>query len=96
MRLPYVDSEVAHYALSLPANVKIDSADDSLRKLVLRQVAKNLGVADFIANRPKKALQYASGVDKALKELAQRRGLSKHDYIKQMFEKIYPNSEDAA
>ena len=60
LRLPYVDSEVARCAFSLPINMKIDSADDSLRKRVLRQVARNLGIPDFVVNRPKKAVQYAT------------------------------------
>jgi asparagine synthase (glutamine-hydrolysing) len=94
LRLPYVDSEVAHCALSLPTNMKIDSADDSLRKRVLRQVARNLGIPDFVVNRPKKAVQYATGVDKALKELASKKGLTKQSYIKQAFEKAYSRSEE--
>ena len=96
MRLPYVDREVVRYALSLPPNLNIASAGDPLRKRVLRQVVKNLGVADFIANRPKKAVQYATGVDKALKELARTRGLSKQDYIMQVFRRIYPSWEGAS
>jgi len=91
LRLPYVDREVVHFALSLPTNMKIDSANDSLRKLVLRQVAKKLGIPDFVVNRPKKAVQYATGVDKALKELAHRKGLTKQSYVKQVFMKVYPN-----
>jgi asparagine synthase (glutamine-hydrolysing) len=71
--------------------MKIDSANDSLRKLVLRQVAKKLGIPDFVVNRPKKAVQYATGVDKALKELAHRKGLTKQSYVKQVFMKVYPN-----
>jgi len=89
LHLPFVDSEVVRFALSLPVNLKIDSSQDSLRKRVLRQVAQNLGVPEFIAERTKKAIQYATGVDKALRELALRKGLTKRDYIKQVFEKIY-------
>jgi len=91
LRLPYIDREVIRFALSLPVNLKIDSVDDPLRKRVLRYVAKNLGVPEYIAERTKKAVQYASGVDKALRELARRRGLTQRDYIKQVFGKIYPN-----
>jgi len=90
LRLPYIDHEVVRFSLSLPVNLKIDSTDDPLRKRVLRQVAKNLGIPRFIVERTKKAVQYASGVDKALKELARRKGLRKQDCIKQVFEKIYP------
>jgi len=91
LRLPYIDREVVQFALSLPLDLKIQSVDDQLRKRVLRQVAKNLGIPEIIVERTKKAVQYATGVDKALRELARRRGLSRHDYLKQVFGKIYPN-----
>jgi len=90
LRLPYIDREVVRFALSLPVNLKIDSVDDPLRKRVLRKVAKNLGVPEFIAERTKKAVQYATGVDKALRELARKRGVTPQDYIKLVFRKIYP------
>jgi len=93
LRLPYIDREVVRFAMSLPVNVKINSLEDPLRKRVLRQVAKNLGVPEFIVGRKKKAVQYATGVDKALKELAGRRGLTKQSYIHQVFGKIYPSEK---
>jgi len=91
LRLPYIDRELVRFALSLPVNLKIDSVHDQLRKRVLRQVAKNLDIPEFIVERAKKAVQYATGVDKALRELARRRRLPQRDYIKQVFRKIYPN-----
>lgn len=91
LRLPYVDREVVRFALSLPVDLKFYSVDDPLRKRVLRHVAKNLGIPKFIAERTKKAVQYATGVDKVLRELARRRSLTQRDYIKEVFGKIYPN-----
>jgi len=93
LRLPYIDSEVVHLALSLPVNLKITSQNDSLRKRVLRQVAKNLGIPELVVERSKKAVQYATGVDKALEQLAQRKGLTKHVFIKQVFGKIFPSAK---
>jgi asparagine synthase (glutamine-hydrolysing) len=90
LRLPYIDYEVARFALSLPLDQKIDSFTDVLRKRVLRQVARNLGLPDSLVNRPKKAIQYATGVDKALRGLAQEKGLTEQGYIEETFEKIYP------
>jgi asparagine synthase (glutamine-hydrolysing) len=91
LRLPYIDREFVRFALSLPVNLKIYSIDDPLRKRVLRHVAKNLGISEFIAERTKKAVQYATGVNKALKELARRRGLTERNYIEQVFREIYSN-----
>jgi len=93
LRLPYIDREVIHLALSLPVNLKITSKDDPLRKRVLRQVAKNFGIPELVVERSKKAVQYATGVDKALEQLAQRKGLTKHVFIKQVFGKIFPSAK---
>jgi len=96
LRLPFADTNVVRYALSLPVNLKIESASDVLRKQVLRRVALNLGIPDFIALKPKKAIQYATGVDKALRSLSRSKGLTTNQYVMEAFRKIYPNLEGSA
>ncbi len=86
LRLPFADHEVIKFALSLPAGLNIASADDPLRKRVLRKTAQLLGMPGFIVNKPKKAVQYATGVDKALRKLAKNKGLTLQKYIKETFE----------
>jgi len=93
LRLPFADREVVRFALSLPPNLKIESARDPLRKKVLRQVAKNLGIPVTIADKPKKAVQFASGVDKALKKLAEKEGLTTRSYVEKVFREVYSNME---
>jgi asparagine synthase (glutamine-hydrolysing) len=93
MCLPFADTSVVQYALSLPVNMKIQSADDMLRKIILRQLAKSLGIPAFIANRPKKAIQYETGVDKALRNLARAKGLTLPEYIEQVFNTVYSTLE---
>jgi asparagine synthase (glutamine-hydrolysing) len=73
--------------------MKIQSADDMLRKILLRQLAKSLGIPAFIANRPKKAIQYETGVDKALRNLARAKGLTLPEYIEQVFNTVYSTLE---
>ena len=63
---------------------------DCLRKRVLRQVARNLGIPDFIAEKPKKAIQFATGVDSALRDLAKSKGLTPREHIEELFGIIYP------
>jgi len=94
LRLPFIDREVVRFALRLPVHLKIKSAQDSLRKRVLRHVAQNMSIPKFIAGKTKKAVQYATGVDRALRELARRRDLTLKDYVKGIFEKIYPTLKD--
>lgn len=93
LRLPFVDTEVVRFALSLPVNLKILSAEDNVRKRVLRQVAKSLGIQASIADKPKKAIQFATGVDKALEKLARKEGLTQRSYIDQVFKEVYPSLE---
>lgn len=93
LRLPFIDHEVVNFALSLPLKLKIESVEDQLRKRVLRKVAESLKIPNLIANRTKKAVQYATGVDKALRKLAKSEGLTVGDYLKQLFYKTFPYLE---
>jgi len=92
LRLPFVDTGVVQFALSLPIDLKVESESDCLRKRVLRQVAKNLGISADIADKPKKAIQFATGVDRALNDLAKGKGLTPREYVEEIFGTIYPSS----
>jgi asparagine synthase (glutamine-hydrolysing) len=65
IRYPYCDLPVVEKALGVP--------DSSLftpqRKEFLRRVARLLNLPDEIVSRPKKALQYGSGIHKTLKKM---------------------------
>lgn len=93
LRLPFVDRDVVQFSLSLPPSLKIESAEDRLRKRVLRQVAQNLGMPLFIVNKTKKAIQYATGVNKAIKRLARKEGLTSRQYVERVFRRVYPALE---
>ncbi|MCW4046193.1 MAG: asparagine synthetase B [Candidatus Bathyarchaeota archaeon] len=67
LRLPFASYQIAQFALSLPLELKIEKNQNSLRKLVLRKVAENIGLPKSIVEKPKKAMQYATGVSDALK-----------------------------
>ncbi len=85
LRCPFANFELAEYAMSLPVECKIDTKSDTLRKLVLRQVARNLGVPTVISDKPKKAVQYSTGVSDAVKRIAKKQDLSVGEYIKELF-----------
>lgn len=91
LRLPFVDSEVVRFSLGLPVSFKAESPQDRLRKKVLRQVARNLGIPSSIGERPKRAVQFSTGVDKALRVLARNEGLTQRSYIEKVFRQVYPN-----
>jgi asparagine synthase (glutamine-hydrolysing) len=89
LRLPFIDPHVIDFALRLPLRSKINSVEDKLRKRILRRAACNLDVPGFLADKPKKAVQYTTGVTKALQRLAKNEGLALREYIQQVFNKVY-------
>ncbi len=87
-RSPYVNYEFASFALNLPITLKIWSENDPLRKRVLRRLALQIGLPPEVSLKPKKAIQYGTGVSKVLKKMAKKRGLNMRDFIKEMFQKV--------
>lgn len=74
---PFLAESFIDFALSIPLELKIKSADDELRKHILRSVALELGVPPAAALRPKKAFQYSSGAHKAIVKLARVNGFTR-------------------
>jgi len=89
LRLPFADWDIIQLALSLPPNLKIASPNDLLRKRVLRQTARKLGIPKSIAEKPKKAIQYTTGVNRAMRKLAKKEGLTLRKYVEKTFLKTY-------
>lgn len=86
LRLPFASYPIAKFAISLSPKLKIKSSKDYLRKHVLRQAAENLGLPHVIANKPKKAIQYATGVNKTLKKLAKKEKLTVRRFLQKIFQ----------
>lgn len=63
--LPYANIELVRFGLSIELALKFDCAKKE-RKVVLRKAAKKFGIPAEIAERPKKAFQYSSGISKAV------------------------------
>jgi len=84
-RLPFATHRIAKFAMSLPLELKIAYSNTSLRKLVLRQLAMDIGLPKSIVYRPKRAIQYSTGVTKTLQRLARQRGLSLTKYLQKTF-----------
>lgn len=68
LRLPFLDKKLVEFALNVPAQYKIADGEDKIRKNILRDLAKDLGLPDKFAYRPKKAAQYGTGIDKILRK----------------------------
>lgn len=68
LRVPFLDKKVIETASKIPVKYLLDSKEDKIRKHILREVAYELGVPEYIAFRPKKAAQYGTGIDKIIKK----------------------------
>lgn len=89
LRLPFAIHQLAKFAASLPLKLKIESPNDALRKTVLRKVAEDIGLPRFIVKKPKRAMQYATGVNKVIKKLAKEKGYSTREYLQEMFQTVF-------
>jgi len=72
--------------VSLPIECKIEPRPDTLRKLVLRRVALNAGVPSTVVDKPKKAVQYSTGINDAVKRVARKNGKTVKEYINALFQ----------
>ena len=85
LRLPFASFQIAEFALSLPLELKIEKKAAGLRKLVLRKVAQNIGLPLAVVEKPKKAVQYSTGVNAVLGKIAKSHGTTIGEYVKGLF-----------
>jgi len=67
LRVPYLDTYFVKSAISIPAKEKILNPEDRIRKHALRKLAFEMGIDRELSMKPKKAIQYSSGISKALR-----------------------------
>jgi asparagine synthetase B (glutamine-hydrolysing) len=70
----------------LPVELKIENKTDTLRKLILRKAALNAGLPTKIAEKPKKAVQYSTGINNAMKKIAKNHEKSVNEYVNDLFQ----------
>jgi asparagine synthase (glutamine-hydrolysing) len=91
LRLPFATYRIAKFAINLPLELKIERTDNTLRKLVLRRVARDLGLPQSIVDRPKRAIQYSTGINQAIKKIAKQEGVSMTEYLQKEFQTTFHN-----
>lgn len=69
LALPYLEGGVVTAALAVPAAENFRNGEN---KAVLRSLARGIGVPEFACSRPKRAMQYGSGIHKAILSLKKR------------------------
>jgi asparagine synthase (glutamine-hydrolysing) len=85
LRIPFGSYEMVEFATSLPTELKFECKADSLRKLVLRKAAEDMGIPKDIAEKPKKAVQYSTGTSDVLKKIAKKHNQTLKEYINGLF-----------
>jgi asparagine synthase (glutamine-hydrolysing) len=91
LRLPFVSFDLAEFALGLPVEFKIENKTDTLRKLVLRKMALDVGMPASMSKQPKKAVQYSTGINDAIKRIAKNHQKTVKEYINELFQKFQTN-----
>jgi len=91
LRLPFGSFDLAEFALGLPVGFKIENKTDTLRKLVLRKMALVAGMPASMAEKPKKAVQYSTGINDAIKRIAKSHQKAVNEYINELFQKFQTN-----
>ncbi|MBD3205499.1 hypothetical protein GF319_04025 [Candidatus Bathyarchaeota archaeon] len=86
--LPFAHPRLIEYGLSLPLDYLLPDKMDKLRKIIIRKLAKSLGIPDEISYRPKRAAQYSSGVQKTISKIAKKYGKKPWDYLDDIFVKM--------
>lgn len=63
---PLLSENFIEFAKTIPISEKIHSSEDLIRKHVIRELAKKIGVPEIACTKRKKALQYGSNIHKSL------------------------------
>jgi asparagine synthase (glutamine-hydrolysing) len=85
LRVPFGSFDLAEFAIGLPVELKIENKTDTLRKLVLRKMALNVGLPTLMSEKPKKAVQYSTGINDAMKRIAKKNDKTLNEYISELF-----------
>jgi asparagine synthase (glutamine-hydrolysing) len=89
LQSPFAYLPLVDYALSIPISQKLRLIDNGVvRKYVLRKLAASWKLPESVVNRPKKAVQYSSGVQKVLLKEAKKRTMK----LSELLESLRSNS----
>ncbi len=84
---PYIDPMVTMEVGAMDIS-DLKPKDSDSRKMLLKQVARNLGYP-FIAEKRKKAAQYGSGTMDLVREVAASKGMTYHQLVDSIYKDIF-------
>lgn len=83
LKLPYLDEDVVEIAEKIPIELKVNNGK---RKIILKKVAKELGLPEELVQKEKKAAQYSSGIIKDLRKMAKKEKMGVNEYIEHLIQ----------
>ena len=84
LRCPFAYLPLVQYALRIPAGFKVRVQNGQpVRKFILRKLASSWGLPASVVDRPKRAIQYSTGVMNVLEKEAKYRGLGLRDLFQE-------------
>ncbi|MHA1237927.1 MAG: asparagine synthase family protein [Candidatus Odinarchaeia archaeon] len=76
--LPFMNADIVKVAVNIDPDLKITSVNQGIiKKVILRKLAKHIGLPEEVVAEKKVAMQYGSGVDKMLDKIARETGFNK-------------------
>jgi len=84
LRCPFAYLPLVQYALRIPPGFKVRVQNGQpVRKFILRKLASSWGLPASVVDRPKRAIQYSTGVMNVLEKEAKNRGLGLRDLFQE-------------
>lgn len=87
-RAPFTDIKLIEFGLSLPPELRLPPEGTTLRKPLLRALARRLGLPGSVINRQKRAIQYSTRVAGALRKISRKEERSVSAYLSGRFERL--------
>lgn len=84
LRMPMLCPDVVDLARKIDVRLKIRRGDGYVRKYILRKASEEHLPAE-IAEAPKKAAQYGTGIQNALRKMARRERVTQEDFLRGMW-----------
>ncbi len=85
LKTPFLNKKTVEIGMKIPVKKKIDKKN---RKIIIRKIAKEMGITSEIYKRKKKAAQYGSGVQKIIKKISKKHGFNTvGDFLKNLYKK---------
>ncbi|MBS7638177.1 hypothetical protein KEJ49_04730 [Candidatus Bathyarchaeota archaeon] len=88
LRAPFTDIKLIEFGLSLPPELRLPPEGTTMRKPLLRALARRLGLPGSVIDRQKRAIQYSTGVAGVLRKISRREERSVSAYLSERFERL--------